>query len=350
MQDKALPELRDAGNAPESAGGDDGPMAAIVHTSDAAVESLPLRRRLFDDDPVATKPWLAVDELTDRCPHCQRGGQPAQDPGLGLQPSPAACGSSAAEETERLSSQPASPSRPPKPLRPALRQRRADGGKDDGGRSRSASVSFAAERDSSTDIIDFKQLGTQLWYEGLAVECDECDELVQWGAEGSLTGAVGRSRFSQPKVLCNRCLANRSYGQIGAWLLLGIAAGPDGAEILGSVENLIDLQVQLGRGGRVSDALVDLLGQEAEKPGARENVLLKARERIPNLLLGGGAPKVHEAEDDYDEIPQLVDCGALPSGSGAHSFIAPDPEEIREPPETSCFSLASRSKRQRLAK
>ena len=72
---------------------------------------------------------------------------------------------------------------------------------------RSRSVSFAGEP-AVTSIESFSHLSDALWYAGFAVECDRCDQPVRWGAEGSLTGAPGRSRFSQWQVL----RGNRSTG------------------------------------------------------------------------------------------------------------------------------------------
>lgn len=182
-----------------------------------------------------------------------------------------------------------------------------------------AGVSFA---DASTDstIESFSSLADELWYPGFAVSCDRCERAVKWGAEGSIMGAPGRSRFSQWQVLCNGCLADRLYGEIGAWLVVALAAdrggGVNGCVAHGPVSALLEGLLKLCPGtGNGSDQLSMLLGKEAEAPDVRAVVLQKARTHIGRLLgLAPSSVNISRAmkRELSDEAPE-----ANPQGGGA---------------------------------
>jgi len=150
------------------------------------------------------------------------------------------------------------------------------------------------------EIQNFAHLSQDLWYAGYVVECDQCERLLNWGAEGSLTSAApGRpvtgppvgSRFSQSRVLCNCCLADRLYGDIGVWLIVALAASSGGdagqaGVAQGPVTTALDALLRLNTAAG-ADQLVGLLGEEAKAPEVRAVVLQKARARVASML--GGA-------------------------------------------------------------
>lgn len=158
-----------------------------------------------------------------------------------------------------------------------------------------------------------------LWYPGFVVECDRCGESVQWGAEGCLMGAPGRSRFAQGQVLCNCCLADKLYAEIGAWVVLHLASVTEGTSGVAEVPvtSLLGSLVNLGSGGR-GDLLVGLLGPEADDADVRTAVLRKAQLHA-KLVLRQPTKVKREKVEENDLTP--------PSGSDL--LVQEDDEDDR---------------------
>lgn len=154
-------------------------------------------------------------------------------------------------------------------------------------------VSFADEMSSSVAIENFTEQAEVLWYSGYAVECDRCDRPLAWGSEGTLSGAPGRSRFSQYQVLCNDCVADRLFTEVGAWLAIGLAANCDsgdskrvdhpGSVARGPISALFDALAKVGPGAGRSQ-LSRLLGQRIENTEVCTVVLQKARSQVCELF------------------------------------------------------------------
>lgn len=250
--------------------------------------------------------------LEGQCLHCGRG--PSTEITLCLPNKAADMASKENDTTEDLKLESALPHRTlPVPQNSCLRRRATSSLEVPwGSATRSSSkVCFDDAKTVQSEVADCRHHGQELWYEGFAVECDECDAPVEWGQEGSLAGAPGRSRFAQMQVLCNRCLSNNLYGQVGSWLLLGVAAGAQGVEVLGPVETILDQLLLLGKPGPVNDLLIGMLGVEAEYDGARENVLIKVRDRLPQLL-SALAGLVQRQEEESEPGPS---CSSVPVGA-----------------------------------
>jgi len=197
------------------------------------------------------------------------------------------------EEVEEV----AKPPEPPQPLRSALRKRNKSG-------DAPPRITFS-NSNTTTAIENITRFANDLWYPGFMVECDRCDQRVQWGIEGSIMGAPGRSRFAQDQVLCNCCLSDKLYAEIGAWVVVALAAGP--AEGSGGVANapvtsLLTSLIHLGSRGGASkgDLLISLLGAEAEDREVRTAVLRKARSHVGGLL-GGPSVKEEPADEEAGE-------------------------------------------------
>merc|ERR1712125_136376 len=92
----------------------------------------------------------------------------------------------------------------------------------DGPQESGASGVTFADNAITTAIQNFRS--HNLWYPKLSVQCDKCEQPVAWGKEGKLVGAPGRSSFSHWQVLCNGCLSDRIYMEIGAWFVVALAA------------------------------------------------------------------------------------------------------------------------------
>mmetsp|Transcript_58013 Transcript_58013/g.166347 ORF Transcript_58013/g.166347 Transcript_58013/m.166347 type:complete len:759 (-) Transcript_58013:161-2437(-) len=196
------------------------------------------------------------------------------------------------------------PLEPPKPLRSALRKRNKSG-------DAPPRITFS-NSNTTTAIENITRFANDLWYPGFMVECDRCDQRVQWGIEGSIMGAPGRSRFAQDQVLCNCCLSDKLYAEIGAWVVVALAAGP--AEGSGGVANapvtsLLTSLIHLGSRGGASkgDLLISLLGAEAEDREVRTAVLRKARSHVGGLL---GGPSVKEEPADEEAGEELEESTA----------------------------------------
>jgi len=161
-------------------------------------------------------------------------------------------------------------------------------------------ISFASSS-AVTSIRNFSCC-EDLWYPNFAVDCNRCDAPVQWGAEGILMGAPGRSRFSQWQVLCSSCLSDKLYGDLGAWVVVACAnlanngADSDGTIAYAPMEKLMNHLLQLcPKSG--SDQLAALLGKEAEAPDVRAVILQKARTHLGELLrVGAGARSASSRE------------------------------------------------------
>ena len=131
-------------------------------------------------------------------------------------------------------------------------------------------VAFAGDP-AITRIEKWSGPAEKLWYSDFAVECDICEQPVKWGHEGSLMGEPGRSRFSQWRVLCNTCLADQIYAEMGAWLTVSLAARSEGQSGTGvdmasgpvtcMLDRLVDLSPHTGL-----DLLASLMGKEVEAP------------------------------------------------------------------------------------
>jgi len=168
------------------------------------------------------------------------------------------------------------------------------------------SVVFADEIRTETAIQNFCEQAETLWYQSCPVECDRCDRVLQWGAEGTFVGSPGQSRFTQSKILCSACVSDKLYTEVGAWLVValaargepgdrsssercvGVANGPI-AGLLGALENVGP------HSGK--DQLVALLGEDAEDPDVRAAVLKKAKARVSQLFGCGKPLDLEEAED-----------------------------------------------------
>jgi hypothetical protein len=85
------------------------------------------------------------------------------------------------------------------------------------------SVTFTGQ-DVTTAIDNFRYLSDNLWYQHCPVECDLCCQPMNWDHQGDISGAPGRSRFSQWRALCGTCQVNGLYTEMGAWLVVGLAA------------------------------------------------------------------------------------------------------------------------------
>ncbi|CAE8620398.1 unnamed protein product, partial [Polarella glacialis] len=156
-------------------------------------------------------------------------------------------------------------------------------------------ITFAAEPKVS-EIENFSHLSEELWHDGsFMVDCDTCDSRILFGVGGSCVGAAGRPRFAQNQVVCNSCLAERLFSEIGAWLVVALASrAADGDHVEldrvaeEPVSSLVDALLQLGPGSR-ADTLVGLLGEEVSEAEARAEVLMKARSKVSSVL-GSGVP------------------------------------------------------------
>lgn len=168
-------------------------------------------------------------------------------------------------------------------------------------------VTFCEAGEKRALVENFGNLGEELWYPGYMVECDQCEEPVEWGAEGTMTGASGRSRFSQWQVLCNTCVSDRLLAEVGVWFIVALAAtctGSAGGQHDESVRvaegpllECFDKLLQLPPGAQ-PDQLTALLGKEAEVPEVRATVLRKARLRVPYVL---GRPIKSEPAEEASE-------------------------------------------------
>jgi len=234
------------------------------------------------------------------------------------------------------------PPPPPAPLRSALRKPGSAAGSSSGGVKRKApggepvKVSIE-EMPRLRRIENFKHLVDDLWYPGFMVECDRCEQPVQWGMEGSIMGAPGRSRFAQGQVLCNCCLSDKLYSEIGAWIVVALAAG-SGADSGGScsvaeapVTSLLSTLVNLGPSGDAkADLLVAILGSDAEDPDVRSAVLRKARSNVGNLLsyrfLAGAALKQERAAEEEGARAASNDSSSRPCAEGG-TDLPPETEE-----------------------
>jgi len=229
------------------------------------------------------------------------------------------------EEKEEV----AKPPEPPQPLRSALRKRNKSG-------DAPPRITFS-NSNTTTAIENITRFANDLWYPGFMVECDRCDQRVQWGIEGSIMGAPGRSRFAQDQVLCNCCLSDKLYAEIGAWVVVALAAGP--AEGSGGVANapvtsLLTSLIHLGSRGGASkgDLLISLLGAEAEDREVRTAVLRKARSHVGGLL---GGPSVKEEPADEEAGEELEEGTAeadreVCDEEGAADASEGTPEDDRE--------------------
>lgn len=187
-------------------------------------------------------------------------------------------------------------------LRSALRPRgagprgRAAGDPRRDPRAASGAVAFGSAEPAVVPIANVSADGDSLWYQGFAVECDRCDQPVRWGAEGSMLGAPGKSRFAQWQVLCNGCFSDRLFSEIGAWLVVGLMSAAEGdgneppqgwgvaREPVGSVlETLSRLELS----GK-PDQLSALLGQDAQMPGVRDEVFRRAMGSLDALFRDPG--------------------------------------------------------------
>lgn len=190
------------------------------------------------------------------------------------------------------------------PLRSVLRHRPcglAAASQKEPATSRHASVCFA-EGPSVTNIKNYSHLSGQLWYAGFAVECDRCEAPVKWGLDGHLMGSPGRSRFSQRVVLCDSCLCERCYSDIGAWLVVALAASANGSHAAAAppVMSLIDSLLEF-RG--VDRKLAAVLGPAVEVTEVRQTVLQKARSRVTAMLgiKQEAWPAIADSQDDAHE-------------------------------------------------
>merc|ERR1712012_275041 len=180
----------------------------------------------------------------------------------------------------------------PQRLRSALKRPSVTGTSISQGTGQRATITFADRPDRTTMIQNWSHLADMLWYPGFVVVCDRCERSVEWGHEGNIAGAPGRSRFSQWQVLCSTCMADRLYAEIGAWLVVALAASASEDPNVGSgvaqgpVTTLLDTLLQTSPAASCggTDLLVALLGPEAEPPEVRETVLRKARNHVSTVL------------------------------------------------------------------
>lgn len=147
----------------------------------------------------------------------------------------------------------------------------------------------------------------------MVVSCDQCDREVEWGLEGNMAGAAGRSRFCQWRVICSTCTADRLYAEIGAWLVVALAAhsaeDPNMRSNIAQapVTTLLDTLLGVGRTVITQDLLVTILGEEAQDPEVRRQVLRKARVHVPNIL--GDKPVVKEDPEEAEAAAEEAEAG-----------------------------------------
>jgi len=267
----------------------------------SSIEGKPSTSRSWASQPPRRESGTATGggRASPTCPHCGCG--PADEGGesFPLPQSKDACREQVAAEEEAAVRSNATAVRPAAaPLRSCLRAAgSAATARKDKETGKRSSISFDRE-DKVRTIQNHCHLGAELWYPGFAVTCDRCDSHVEWGAEGNIAGAPGRSRFTQWQVLCNACLADRLYSEVGAWLVVALAATTSedpgvGCGVAQSpVTTLLDTLLSLGPLAEGStDMLVALLGPEAESPEVKTAVLRKARANVASLLSGGSSSR-----------------------------------------------------------
>mmetsp|Transcript_29933 Transcript_29933/g.69626 ORF Transcript_29933/g.69626 Transcript_29933/m.69626 type:complete len:525 (-) Transcript_29933:209-1783(-) len=151
-------------------------------------------------------------------------------------------------------------------------------------------VSFA----QSSSTIDIKNYGDDdLWYEGFAVECDLCETPLRWGLEGTMLGSEAGSRFSQKQVLCNACLAEKLYAEVGLWLTIALAGtrSADGQssiaklEATGPVMSHLETLCRLQPGSAGADLLTSTVGSEILQLGPREAFFEKVKTRMSEVAV-----------------------------------------------------------------
>jgi len=222
------------------------------------------------------------------------------------------------------------------PLKSALRSRKATGPR------KACRISFKNEIRTSK-IESLAPLGEALWYPGFVVQCDRCEQRVQWGQEGSIMGAPDRSRFAQDQVLCNGCLSDKLYSEIGAWVVVQLAAGRGGPSVAQApITSLLTSLINLGSRGcnPKSDLLVALLGCEAEDLEVRTAVLRKACQQVPQLL-GGSAPPPSIAAPGF--VKHEVSEAEQPSAPSSSQASAPAAASGASRPTTTTTSSSSSS-------
>lgn len=361
-------------------------VAEVVDLTDAAsIPKPPVKRRrgrlarcLPDDDLMPlTNEIEGPGAALQRCKL-----QPKQEPGVpALAPQPAAasgscphCGrapnaaapaqAASLQRMKRLKKEePVPPSalllleeprpeqpQPPPPLRSCLQppsNGRAEARRRQAGRgARSISFREGSAQRVQTTMESFAGLGQELWYPGNPVDCNRCGHSVQWGVEGSITGAPNRSRFSQWQVICNACLAERLFADVGVWLTIALAAGEqsDEGDCSMAVGPLGDLYGQLMQLTMVRpDHLSSMLGKEALVPDVRQMVLEKARARLPSMLGGAGAAPAkakRTAVEQKASMPPAASAKSKPSK-------APEPKPAPAPPKPQAKPQAKRGKKAR---
>jgi len=233
-------------------------------------------------------------------------------------------------------------------MRSALKRRTAEGAAAHG--APRATVSFA--QTDVTKMIASTRTFPGLWYDGFVVECDRCERMLEWGLEGSVTGAPGRSRFAQGQVICSSCAAERMYAEMGAWFAVALAADSTHAGGVGSVvaqepiSAILGNLMNLGKGRVRQDLLTSLLGPESEDADVRIAVLHKARSHVGRFL-GGPTLPVREPVDaalelvgdsesavEADDASASIDAAAAASSArmGAADAIGPGAPSPGTPP------------------
>jgi len=221
-------------------------------------------------------------------------------------------------------SPPPPPPPPAEPLRSALRSRGSGPRKRKAPGEEPLRISFV-ETPRLRHIENFKHLIDELWYPGFMVDCDRCEQPVQWGLEGSIMGAPGRSRFAQELVLCSACLSDKSYSEIGAWMVVALAAG-SGKDSGGScnvaqapVTELLNKLIDLcGRGDGKADLLAQILGSDAEDSDVRSAVLKKARSNVANLLSYRSFSDAALKQEQADARAASNDSDSRPRAESGH--------------------------------
>eukprot|EP00931_Biecheleriopsis_adriatica_P096362 TRINITY_DN7000_c0_g1_i4.p1 TRINITY_DN7000_c0_g1~~TRINITY_DN7000_c0_g1_i4.p1 ORF type:complete len:409 (+),score=98.85 TRINITY_DN7000_c0_g1_i4:39-1229(+) len=190
-----------------------------------------------------------------------------------------------------------------KPSKSSLRPQGISADHSDSGR-----IKFADQVSSVIDVDNYCKFQEDLWHAGdFLTDCDICESRIHFGQQGTSMGAEGRSKFAQGQVVCNSCLAQRHFEDIGAWFIVSCASRAAGvscdaaAHVLPLVESLL----QLGPGCR-PDKLVGLLGGEVASEEARAEVLEKARRTIRTVLGDGTLTRLELAAEEEDEVSTVA--------------------------------------------
>lgn len=213
---------------------------------------------------------------------------------------------------------------PQPPLRSVLKRRSAGGGASSSVHVKARPALTIVSGAQVTTIKSYSHLAGELWHVGFNVECDRCGGQLKWGSEGGLRGVPGRSRFAQEEAMCGNCFAEQYYSEVGAWLIVGLAASASGtmAAATAPITSLIDSLLK-NRGA--DRQLAALLGPDVESPEIREVVLIKARSRVAAMLgsSAGGTAALEDVHASDDDGSSAAPSGhATASGSSSRPLLS----------------------------